>query len=717
MDLARQGALLRIAGCVLAAVCAGGTRPVLAGAPVPAETGPVLLSDTFDAPESRWRSLRLSGPGRAGRVRTEAGRLLITETESPEPGGISAAWHPTPITGQFLAEVEFGGDEACGLALVRESASEGSGGPDASASDVGRAKGARPDPSNFTGVFVSTDEAGRVVVEVRDRQDGRDDVLDNSGRMDRKRYRHVLDKLFSVPAAKTAGKLRIVRDAAAGFLHFYYAIAPTIRGERVEGWVELAPSREWGERDGRYFVALCARSGRAPAKASFKRVRVIRKPMRDRDDSRTGFHAVRREYNWSGFPGEALVVSFARGLGDRKFVFWSLANYVPAWHMDNQLLYSYEFVETWGGGAPGCHEPMSDRLLRWSNVEILEDNAARKRVRWRYVLCNPDYRVPDDAVGREIPEVEERWTFYPDGTGARHITYTPKLDSPHRSWHELTELIAIAGSLTDPREHLAPVPLTVTNLAGEVLRADYRRKESKIDRKRVNRWDQFIAVAHFINAPDAFCAFSQAADTPDTHSHYPFGFDVSWHGPGYRMCHWPVGLEPYRKPSKTHGTWKAQVSHTSLAGMGIWKGRDWKDHFKLDERGRKYREWVSLVGLVEPSDLETIRARTATWLYPGEVTARGAGCRFKRIDRARRCIVFECSRGKSCSFTLDPTPKSTTVVNPCFVIEGWGDRPVDVTMDNRRLVRGRDFESGVEKGAAVIWVEATFDAPTTFSVR
>jgi hypothetical protein len=645
-------------------------------------------------------------------VRTDAGRLII---ESPGPDGISAAWHPLPVAGHFHVEVEFGKDEACGLALVRESVSGRGGGPDA---------------SNFAALFVETNDAGRVVVEVRDRQGGRDDVLDNTGRMDRERYRHVLDGLFSVPAARTAGKLRIVRDAAAGFLHFHYAIAPTIRGKRVEGWIELAPSREWGGRDGRYFVALCARSGGAPAEASFERVHVTRKPTRDRDDSRTGFNVVRREYNWSGFFGEALVVSFARGMGDRKFVFWSLANYVPAWHMDNQLLYSYEFVETWGGGAPGCHEPMSDRLLRWSGVEVIEDNAARKRVRWRYVLCNPDYKVPEDAVGSELPEVEERWTFYPDGTGVRHIVYAPKLDSAHRSWHELTELIAIAGSLTDPKEHLAQAPLTVTSLSGDVLRPDYRRKKSKIDRSRVNRWDQFIAVAHFRDAPDAFCAFSQAADTPDTHSHYRFGFDVSWHGPGYRMCHWPVGLEPYQKPSKTHGTWKAQVSHTSLAGMGIWKGRDWADHFELDERGRKTREWVSLVGLAKPGDLGAIRARTSTWLYPGTVTVRGvsrdrsrphltrgAGARFKGIDRGRRCIVLECSRGRSCSFTLDPTPKQTTVVNPCFVIEGWGDRPVSVTMDGAALVRGRGFESGVEEGAAVIWVETTFDAPTAFSVR
>ena len=95
----------------------------------------------------------------------------------------------------------------------------------------------------------------------------------------------------------------------------------------------------------------------------------------------------------------------------------------------------------------------------------------------------------------------------------------------------------------------------------------------------------------------------------------------------------------------------------------------------------------------------------------------GAGTGFKGIDRARRCIVLECARGKPCDFTLDPTPGKTTVVNPCFVIEGWGDRPVSVAMDGRPLVRGRDFESGVEEGAAVIWARATFDAPTVFSVK
>ena len=39
-------------------------------------------------------------------------------------------------------------------------------------------------------------------------------------------------------------------------------------------------------------------------------------------------------------------------------------NYIPAWHINNQLLYTYEFVETGLAGSNVCYEPMSDRLRR-----------------------------------------------------------------------------------------------------------------------------------------------------------------------------------------------------------------------------------------------------------------------------------------------------------------------------------------------------------------
>ena len=131
-----------------------------------------------------------------------------------------------------------------------------------------------------------------------------------------------------------------------------------------------------------------------------------------------------------------------------------------------------------------------------------------------------------------MPEADEYRTFYPDGTGLRHIIYTPKLESVHRKWHELTEMVVIAGSLTHPVGHMASPALTVLNLEGDA--DDYhltseRALDSRTNRgrglrstpnARTNQWNQVIMAEHVKNGPDAFNVFSNAQDTPETYYHY-----------------------------------------------------------------------------------------------------------------------------------------------------------------------------------------------------
>lgn len=238
-----------------------------------------------------------------------------------------------------------------------------------------------------------------------------------------------------------------------------------------------------------YYVALIACSD---GQAVFNSFKAAQKPKADQDNTKTGFKATRREYNWSGFFGDAVVVTFGDEFKyrdrDIKFVFWSETNYIPAWHLHNQLLFTYEFVETWGGGNPGCHEPMSDRLKRWSRVEIVEDNDVRKVVHWHYVLCNPDYKVPDNDKGTQLPEVDEYFTFYPDGSGTRYIVYTPKLDTDFREAHEVAELISISGSSSHSKEFFSSPALTLLNLDGDVQNAHPGPKfdfGSKLDHKKI----------------------------------------------------------------------------------------------------------------------------------------------------------------------------------------------------------------------------------------
>lgn len=670
------------------------------------ENGSLLIEDSFDTLNADWREVYLQGTESGGSASVSDGRLNLSVTGSDKIYGL---YNLNSFSGHFYAEIDFADDDFSGLALIQKS-------------------GDSPDTNNFTSIRLSRNAQNKVVVSIRDRQAGTDNVLDNTGIVNlssvvfgQKRYEHLLDgaNTYSVPFTGTNKRFRICRDAPAGFFHFYYAVKAYIHGQWADGWMELAPSRDWGISSKDFYVALYVRSGNdAAALATFDNLKVMQKPTEDQNDSHTGFNIDRREYNWSGFSGDAIVVSFGDDFDydkDCKFVFWSENNYVPAWHLNNQLQYSYEFLETWGGGSAGCHEPMSDRILRWSAVEILEDNDVRKVVHWHYVLADPDYKTPDDGIGAQLPEADEYWTFYPDGTGIRRIRYTPKLDTDFRKWHEITELIAIAGSLSNPQDHHSYPALTVLNLDGDV---DYYHPDpynSGPWNTDTANWDQIIMATHFHSAPDAFSAFSQNSDIPQTYAFYPLKPDISWHGTRYKFAHWPVGKEPlYSDAFKSHGTWSAQVASNGLMGIGVQGGTGWSNHYQIDDRGRRYREWASLVGLNAPGDNNALKDKTRTWLYPGAITMLGPDSVFDGLDYMQKEIVFANTGDEpKCNFVLDP---DYTTINPTFRINNWRRCSAKIFLNGRRLSRGEDFYWACRPGQLIVWVKGRFDSPAAFDI-
>ncbi len=391
------------------------------------------------------------------------------------------------VEGHFYAEVSFDPKEASGIALVR--------GKNLNGTWV-------PDTDNFTSLFFDRSDNGQPTFEVRDRQtvtkpDGSfehvSDVLDNTGRIANpagafqektRRYRHVLSDQYAadldgrndynVPFSETNGKMRIFFDRAAGFFHYYYGVQKNILGEAkpTQGWAELAPSRTWQIAETSepqvFFVALLGKDYSDP---TFSDLDVIQVPTEDLKDSDTGFRVTRREYNWSGFFGDAFVITFDKEFPyfqDRKLVFWSETNYVPTWHLNNQLLFSYEFIELWNRWENfyrGCAEPMSDRL-RWHNyVKVVEDTAARKVLHWHYVLVNPAYQTfwsehyghYRNTKPESLPTGDEYWTVYPDGTVYRHVVYTPDKNATTLAdpSFEVAEFLVIAGSSTHPYDHMA----------------------------------------------------------------------------------------------------------------------------------------------------------------------------------------------------------------------------------------------------------------------
>jgi hypothetical protein len=278
----------------------------------------------------------------------------------------------------------------------------------------------------------------------------------------------------------------------------------------------------------------------------------------------------------------------------------------------------------------------------------------------------------------------------------------------------VTELIIIAGNQTRPVEHLTEPAMTLLNLEGAL---DNFHPNKNFDEEKYMKWDQVITATHFKSEPDLFNVFSQTPDLPETYTHYPVKFQLTWHRADMHLVHWPVNKEPYQKMDTTEGTFTAQPSHTCLISGTVYGGQQWLDQYKVNELGRKYREWIALVGLNKPNDYDTVREKTAAWLYPGKVTMLDEGCLFKRINYARRELVFANeSNGRTCRFTVEPTGKANSLVNPVIAIESWNAGPAQVKINGRSLQAGRDFKQARENDTLLLWIKGRFSEKVTVEI-
>lgn len=613
---------------------------------------------------------------------------------------------PKIAQGHFIAEVTADKTTNFGVAVVQE-------------------KNGKPDFSNYTSVSVCI-ESGMPTVRVLDRQNGIDNVLDNTKKISKNdysfRYSIPLNgNYFSVPFTSSTGKARIIRNKISGFFHFYVSVGKEINGEFHENWIELAQSKDWAGEGQNYFICPIVRNANeASTEVTYSDIHLDEFVPEDAEPSQE-FDVAQRSFTWAGFPGDATVVSFnpkhcPAAAQNRKFVFWSEANFVPAWHMNNELLYCYEFAETWSDLNKGCFEPMSDRLLAYAKVDILEDNKVRKVIKYHYALVNPDYKAPyPDGM---YPEVDEYYTFYADGVGVRRIEYIQKqAGQAYYRYHELSEPMVISGSSSIPSEHVKQPAFSISNLSGN--RYDlYPAKPFDEVNQNVKNWKEQIYTVHLNNAPDAFSVFSYTPERPEV-SPLPLENDLTWHDINYQMSHWPVDKQPYLNArngdyDKSSATWPSQVSHSSLIGVEAKGDISWNSAYQVNADGNKYRAYLMLLGINQPDAVSDIDAYTRGWLYLGNLTnLSGVSFDAGVTGYSKREMVLTKTGTGSCKFTYNPTG---TIKNPVFRIDNWtGSGNVTVKVDGKALVFDDDFLSDKIGDSLVVWLKKT--TSTAFSVE
>ncbi len=663
----------------------------------------ILIDDNFTSFYKSWNEIKLNDATK-GKFKVKNHSLSITNNSKT---GFYGLHNIKPLSGNFYVEAEFTVDDVVGLALIAN-------------------KNGVPDITNYTLIAVSNRQ-GIVFVNQYDRQNNIENVHDPKKVIDPSRYEAKLDsQTFSIPYRSTNKKIRILHESLSNTFHFYYGTKLEKWGIITDDWMELAPQYSWLAADQQYFVALVGLVSAEKTKtAVFKNIKVAQTRTDDIDDSNTGFKAVKRNFSWSGFEGDATVVSFGNEFAydkNVKFVIWDRANNAPAWRLTNQFLLNFEFFEGGDSIYPGCHEAMSDRQRHGQSVTIVEDNDVRKIIHWHGIPLNPNYNFTGENLnGKQYPYFDEYWTFYPDGTGTRQLIDIPNLDVDHRrAWGpEVIEPMPIGGSLVEAGDLCNAPALSVFNMT-DSIKTFFPQPTNNQYVKNSWGWNQIVFDCHFKNMPDFYTVYSQDEAYPETWTGIKIETQIGWHNTKHIFSHWPVGREPYGqnaadwgKTSRSYASHKNEVTHTSLASAGFYGklGVDFNDHFLIDSTGRKFRRHVMLVGLSKPYNYDEVKNQIQTWLEPGIITMLNNNFEFVKIDRIYRSMVFKSINNYGdCKFSIKP---NGTIINPTFIIEDWKSNAYPEILLNGNVVVAKTAKEG---NVLLVWIQASITKPTEISI-
>jgi len=429
----------------------------------------------------------------------------------------------------------------------------------------------------------------------------------------------------------------------------------------------------------------------------------LRLPAGPPGPGRFGAYYVRLKYSydwdrlWKVASHPDVVVRFDEF--DHRFVFWRGTSYIPCWATYDGAWFTNEFFERRGhlGGCNSMCEPMSDKQTRYSHVRVIESNDARVVVHWRYSPVDLDYNQPYvDKLTKWGDWVDEYYTIYPDSVGVRKATIHSS--SPKDHWIEYQESIVINQPGTIPEDNINYDAVGFANLKGESK--TYTWTEDGGPGFRGAPSEPCIQVVNFKNRYKPFSVVD-----PDGVRIKPYG----GHGRNSHFNwwnHWPVAQE---KSDTTLAVSADKPSHSSLSHI-TWK---------LHEEDEISRTWIMLHGMTDKPAGE-LAPVAKSWLHAAELKLPGLTGRYftsEGYDKTQRAYVISCGKaGKAAALKIElAASEDSPVINPAFVIKGWGTGKVYCSVDGNEVKCGKDFRFGhadsLQDSDLVVWLRKESTRP------
>jgi len=386
-----------------------------------------------------------------------------------------------------------------------------------------------------------------------------------------------------------------------------------------------------------------------------------------------------------------------------RFVFWRGTGYIPFWVTENDIWYTNEFNETWPPvDAPNVYEPMSDKHARYSHVRIIESHDARVVIHWRYALSNTLNEIAwEDPLTGWGDWADEYDYIYPDGACVRkQKVWSSQIDQAH----EFQESIILEQPGQRPEDVLELGGYTISNMSGETHTyswADGPPQAPTMPGAEDPMGAQLAFLAsmsypniQLVNTKSKAKPFLIVTDEA-FESAWPLNMDVGGpvHVPYDRLIqpeaskftwwnHWPVAQVP------SDGRWTFEPDRVAHTAVSNWF---WKPY----ERTADMEVKLALLGLTEKK-VEELVPLAKSWLRAPALELKGSGYTSKGYDQAERAYLITCENSNEpapLQFALAASEEHP-VVNPAFVISGWGDAGAALKIGGETVKRGASFRFG-----------------------
>ncbi len=437
--------------------------------------------------------------------------------------------------------------------------------------------------------------------------------------------------------------------------------------------------------------------------------------------------AYETQLEFSGKQGHAVVVDCDKHW---RFVFWDKAQYVGCVDVGGGVWFTPEWCETNSPNDLHCYEPIMDKQLRWSKIEILETGPARARVRWTYALNDMRYRIFHGNT-----RAEEIYTIYPDGVAVREVILWPGAQNNHGGnanlW-QVAEWILINAAGVSPHECLQmPTPFTLRNGGGEAIQVPWPLPADNFQPfcsyyPQLADWRMYVGKINVRDRPNPFLIICK------NQALFPFMPCSACKGnhPYFNMFpgknfyniykHWPVtDMEDFLQWVPAGEDVGKVATHTSFMDVNFALRRSGNDYIPTPDPGTT---WYMLVGATatgtdgaeleqlahsyqSPARIDVLRDEgERNELHRGRVLLEG-------YDFALRAYVIRKSGDDRVRLAMTPTAPQ---INPVFLIDGWATPGVRVFLDGQELGNDR-FQAQISDHVLTIWVSGRFATSAQFT--